>query len=108
MTNSEIFEKVVPYFSLVHSTPGRLRVRVSSKIKELGGDVDLNQIDAIIARISGIESVKFNKMIGSVTISYDNEKFPENLWKDLLEGKNLAAVSAKIDEAKKEFECRQI
>ncbi len=59
-------------------------------------------LDDMIAQINGIKNVKFNKIIGSVTIEYDHEIFPKNLWEDLLKGQNLEEISAKVNEVARE------
>lgn len=95
--NVENLAKIVKYFSPIAHTPGRLRVRLSSKIKELSGDLNLGSLDEIITKIDGIKNVKFNKLIGSVTIQYDPAIFAPDVWDDLLAGRNLAKISEKID-----------
>ena len=64
--------------------------------------LNLASLDDMIAQINGIKNVKFNKIIGSVTIEYDHEIFPKNLWEDLLKGQNLEEISAKVNEVAKE------
>ena len=90
------------HFSMMAHTNGRLRVKDSPKIKELSSSVNLASLDDMIAQINGIKNVKFNKLIGSVTIEYDHEIFPKNLWEDLLKGQNLEEISAKINEVARE------
>ena len=51
---------------------------------------------------NNIKNVKFNKLIGSVTIEYDHEIFPKNLWEDLLKGQNLEEISTRVNEVAKE------
>ena len=87
---------------MIALTNGRLRVRVSPKIKELSSSVNLASLDDVIAQINGIKNVKFNKLIGSVTIEYDHEIFPKNLWEDLLKGQNLEEISTRVNEVAKE------
>lgn len=100
---AEILAKVASYFTPIAHTPGRLRVRVSQKIKELSGELDISHLDATIAKINGIKNVKFNKIIGSVTIEYDPQIFSKSLWDDLLDGKNIDAVVARANAIKKEI-----
>ncbi|OCR97038.1 HMA2 domain-containing protein [Campylobacter fetus] len=102
-SNLNILNEILPYFSLIHSVPGRLRVRVSPRIKELQSSISLDEIDKIIAKIDGINSVKFNKLVGSVTVLYDQDKFPEQLWNEMLNGRNLEHISKKIEEIKRSY-----
>ena len=99
---TQTLAQVASYFSMIAHTNGRLRVRVSPKIKELSSSVNLASLDDMIAQINGIKNVKFNKIIGSVTIEYDHEIFPKNLWEDLLKGQNLEEISAKVKEVARE------
>lgn len=95
---SQIILKLASYFTAIAHTPGRLRVRVSSDIKRESENFDLKNLDQIIAQIDGIKDVKFNPIIGSVTIQYDNEILPKQLWDDLLTGKNIEITTQKINE----------
>ena len=99
---TQTLAQVASYFSMIAHTNGRLSVRVSPKIKELSSSVNLASLDDMIAQINGIKNVKFNKIIGSVTIEYDHEIFPKNLWEDLLKGQNLEEISAKVNEVARE------
>ena len=99
---TQTLAQVASYFSMIAHTNARLRVRVSPKIKELSSSVNLASLDDMIAQINGIKNVKFNKIIGSVTIEYDHEIFPKNLWEDLLKGQNLEEISAKVNEVARE------
>lgn len=70
--NSDILTSIAPFLSTISHTKGRLRVRVSPKIKQL--ELPVSGIEDRVKNIDGIKNVKFNKLIGSVTIEYD-EKF---------------------------------
>ncbi|MBR8462201.1 hypothetical protein KDD93_03720 [Campylobacter sp. faydin G-24] len=102
---TQTLAKIASYFSIISNTNGRLRVRVSSKIKELDSTINLSQIDEMIAKINGIKSVKFNKIIGSVTIEYDHTIFSKDMWEDLLKGRNLDKISTVINEVAREVYC---
>lgn len=105
MKASEIILNLVKYFSLIHTSKDRIRLRVSPKIKEeLKKFENTNlDIDKEISKLNGIKSVKLNKLIGSLTIEYDSEKISENLWLDLLKMQNLQEVKAKIDELERGY-----
>jgi len=92
------------YFTLIHHTKGRLRLRISSKIKSEKQNLKLEDVDSYVLKIKGIKSLKINKLIGSLTIEYDNDIFPKNLWDDLLEGKNLEKICQIINKVIKELE----
>lgn len=95
---SETILKLAPYFSIISNTPGRIRYRISPSIKNIKNELNLDEINNIISKINGIISVKFNKLIGSVTILYDEEKIPQTLWEDIVKGDNLDFVLKKLEE----------
>ncbi|MDO5045754.1 HMA2 domain-containing protein [Campylobacter sp.] len=90
--------RIASYFTPIHHTSGRLRVRVSSSIKNEAQNININDIDEMIKRVEGIKNVKFNKLIGSVTIEYDKDIFEKEIWDDLLAGRNIDQISARINE----------
>ena len=91
------------YFSIIHHIKGRIRLRVSPRIKEHKHHVGIEDIEALPARINGIKSIKINKMIGSLTIEYDHAVFPDHLWENLVAGKELDEIIAIIDQLSKEI-----
>lgn len=95
---SDLIIRLTSYFTPIAHTPGRLRVRVSSEIKKESSNFDVKKINEIIKQIDGIKNVKFNLIIGSVTIEYDKEIFPKELWDDLLAGRNIGVTTQKINE----------
>ncbi|OPA79772.1 hypothetical protein BFG05_01325 [Campylobacter pinnipediorum subsp. pinnipediorum] len=100
--NTQDILKVVSYFKPISHTPGRLRVRVNPKIKELSNEIDVSSLDSMINKINGINNVKINKIIGSVTIEYDKMVFDKQIWDDLLSGNNIENISEKINNIAKE------
>lgn len=95
---TEMILRIASYFTPIHHTSGRLRVRVSSSIKNEAQNININDIDEMIKRVEGIKNVKFNKLIGSVTIEYDKDIFEKEIWDDLLAGRNIDQISARINE----------
>lgn len=94
--------EISSYLTLIHHTKGRIRVRVSPKIKEQSENITLEDIEDIPNKINGIKKVKINKIIGSITIEYDNSIFPDELWTDLLNNENLDDIVKIINELSKE------
>jgi hypothetical protein len=90
------------YFTIIHQTKGRVRVRVDSKIKQREEKVTLKDIENLPKKISGIKSIKLNMIVGSITIEYDNQIFPDSLWVDLVEGKNSEYLVEMINKLIKE------
>lgn len=102
MITAEKLIEVSSYLTLIHHTKGRIRVRVSKKIKEQSENITLADIEDIPNKINGIKKVKINKIIGSITIEYDNSIFPDSLWSDLLNQQNLDEIVKIINELSKE------
>lgn len=97
----EDIEKFASFFHLIHHSPGRIRLRVSEKLKNmlLSDDAQkiLNFFDEIKA-LPMIKGIKLNKVIGSVTIEYDSKVFAPNLWEVWLSGENSACVYEHIQD----------
>lgn len=102
MITADKLIEISSYLTLIHHTKGRIRVRVSPKIKEQSSDITIEDIEDIPNKINGIKKVKINKIIGSITIEYDNSIFPDHLWKDLLEQNNLENIAKIINDLSKE------
>ena len=94
--------RITSYMSIIHHTRGRLRVRVSPKIKDETNNISLQDIENLPKKINGIEKLKINKLMGSITILYDNEIFPFELWEDLILGNNKQEITKKINTLYKE------
>ncbi len=94
--------RITSYMSIIHHTSGRLRVRVSPKIKDEANNVSLQDIENLPKKINGIEKLKINKLMGSITILYDNKIFPFELWEDLILGNNKQEITQKINTLYKE------
>ncbi len=104
MIDSKKLIELSSYFSLIHQTKGRIRVRVSPKIKELDtNDVSLKDIESLSQKINGIKNIKINKIVGSITIEYDSAVFPDHLWIDLIEQRNLDELVLILNKLYKEI-----
>lgn len=84
MIKSEDIIRVSKYFSKIHHIPGRIRVRVSPDIKQESSHISVGDIENLSDQIEGISSVKINKIVGSITISYDKNILTPQFWEDLL------------------------
>lgn len=102
MIKTEDIIKIARYFSIIAHTPGRIRVRVDSKIKKEGGNITIQDIENLAQKINGIKSIKVKKIIGSVTIMYDPNIFPSKLWEDLIKNENLEELTSLINKLAKE------
>ena len=92
------------YFSIIHHIKGRIRLRVSSKIKEMNkNNISLSDIESLSQKVKGIKRIKVNKIVGSITIDYDSTIFSDSLWVDLIEQKNLEHITSMINELSKDL-----
>jgi len=101
ITTQEIIE-IAKYFTIVHHVNGRLRVRVNPKITTQSNSISLKDIEDLPSKINGIKSIKINKIVASVTISYDASIFPPSSWNDLIDGNNLDDITILINKLAKE------
>lgn len=89
MIKSEDIIRVSKYFSKIHHIPGRLRIRVSSDIKQESSTVSVSDIENLSQQIEGILDIKINKIVGSITITYDKSILKPEFWEDLLTQNNI-------------------
>ncbi len=102
MITGEDIIKISSFFTKIHHTRGRLRVRVKPKITEEVKNITLNDIKEIPKKIDGIKKIKINKLVASITIEYDPHIFCESIWEDLLKQKNLEEITVLINNLSKE------
>ena len=102
MISTDEIINIAKFFSIIAHTPGRLRARVDSKIKDSGGKISLSDIENLPNKIDGIISIKINKIIASVTITYDPNVFKPKLWEDLIKNENIDELTILINKLAKE------
>ena len=102
MISTDEIINIAKFFSIIAHTPGRLRARVDSKIKDSGGNISLSDIENLPNKIDGIINIKINKIIASVTITYNPQVFKPKIWEDLVKNENLDEISILINNLAKE------
>ncbi len=102
MIQTEDIIKIASYFSIIAHTPGRLRVRVNPKIKNESSNISILDIENLPKKIKGIKDIKINKIIASVTITYDATIFKPEIWEDLIHKRNLEEITEIINNLAKE------
>lgn len=97
----EIFSQ---YFSIIHHSKGRIRLRASLKLKQVAKDkeIDPKALLETLEKIPFISSIKFNPLIGSLTILYDANRLEPKLWEDCIKGESLEKITEIINQALKE------
>jgi len=93
---------IASFFTIIAHTPGRLRVRVNPEIKNIEGNLSLEDIENLPKKIDGITNIKINKIIASVTITYDPNVFSPTIWEDLVNNRNIDEISILINKLAKE------
>ncbi len=73
----------------VHSTPGRLRVKIPS-VK--GSPKFANDVEGILMTIEGIDSTAVNTLTGSVVINYDKKIVSSEAVLSILEKKGYFEI----------------
>ena len=93
------------YFSIVHHTKGRIRLRASLKLKEVAKSKAINpqELLELLEGIPCIFSVKFNALIGSLTIHYYSNIIEPKLWEDCIKGESLERIAEIINTNLKEI-----
>lgn len=108
MITKDFLVSVLSHCSIIHHTHGRLRLRVSSKIKdelkkvENLKNINFDKLNEILKEIKGIKNFKFNKMIGSITIEYDKNEYSKDFWSEIIEDKKIDDFISKLNEKAKE------
>lgn len=102
MITTEDIIKIAGYFTIIHHVDGRLRVRVNPKITNESTSISLKDIEDLPSKINGIKKIKINKIVASVTITYDATIFEPKVWEDLIEGNNLDEITHIINKLAKE------
>lgn len=88
------------YFSIVHHTKGRIRLRASLKLKTAAQENKINPkaLLEILKKIPLILSIKFNPLVGSLTIHYDSNLLSPKLWEDCINGESLEEIARIINQ----------
>src|SRR5574344_96638 len=100
MINSETIIRISSYFTIIAHTPGRFRV--NPKIVNEAQNISLDDITNLPKKISGIEDIKINKIIASVTIIYNPTIFKPKLWEDLIKNENIDEIKEIVNNLSKE------
>lgn len=98
-------ELLSDYFSIIHHTPGRIRLRASLKLKNLAQESKIEAKELIdkLNQIPLIKEIKFNKLIGSLTLYYDKDMLEPSLWEDAINGRNLDKIAMIINKNLKDI-----
>lgn len=98
-------ELLSDYFSIIHHTPGRIRLRASLKLKNLAqqSKIEAKELIDKLNQIPLIKEIKFNKLIGSLTLHYDKDMLEPSLWEDAINGRNLDKIAMIINKNLKDI-----
>ncbi|MDR0761690.1 MAG: hypothetical protein LBF13_01425 [Campylobacteraceae bacterium] len=106
ITKEQVLQ-ISKYLSILHHTKGRIRIRISPKIKEMQKefeklDISIEKAKELPKKIKGIKEFKLIALLGTITILYDDALFPASILEDFVEGKNSEQVTAFINKIAKE------
>ena len=101
ISTDEIINIAQFFFFFFHTTTS-LKVRVNPEIKDSLCNISLSDIENLPKKIDGINEIKINKIIASVTITYNPKIFEPKIWEDLVNQKNLDEISILINNLAKE------
>ncbi|MBT0877843.1 MULTISPECIES: HMA2 domain-containing protein [unclassified Campylobacter] len=96
MDKAKVLSEVLEYITITHHTSGRLRLDISSKIRELK-DLESYNIDEVF-NLKGINEVKVNKILGKVTILYDDKIISKQSLDNLINAKNIDEINLALKE----------
>lgn len=93
------------YFSIIHHTKGRIRLRASARLKNATQDKGVNPrlLLEVLEQIPMIYSVKWNLLVGSLTICYDAKVLNPKIWEDCIRGESLEEIAGIINKSLKEI-----
>jgi hypothetical protein len=89
MITTEDIIKISSYFSKIHHTQGRLRVKIDKSILDEVENISLDDVTSLPKQVDGLKEIKVNKIMATATILYDSSIFPASIWNDLIDAKNL-------------------
>lgn len=89
MIQTQDILKISSYFSKIHHTPGRLRVKIDKAILNEVQNISLEDITTLPQQVEGLKEIKVNKIMATATILYDKSIFKPELWENLISGENL-------------------
>ncbi|CAM2916754.1 HMA2 domain-containing protein [Helicobacter burdigaliensis] len=94
-----MLETFAKYFSIIHHTKGRIRLRASKRLKEDFKDekIDLEELLEVVKSIPAIKNIKINKIIGSLLVEYDINVLEPIWWEEWFEGRELQVLSNKLN-----------
>jgi len=71
------------HLRIAHHVPGRIRVKASLSAAQHLAKVDMQEAEALVQRIPGIEGYRANPGALSVIIQYDQHLLPFSLWEEI-------------------------
>lgn len=93
--DTDFLAKIADCFSIVHHTPGRIRLRANTNLATIATKERTDLLSSIKA-IPFIKDLKLNLLIGSVTVQYDTSIFEPTLWESWLKKERLTEILALI------------
>jgi hypothetical protein len=84
---------IAPHLSIAHRVPGRIRLKLAA-LDDGRARHGARALEAALAELRGLRSVRINALARSCVIEYDNGIIPDSAWPDLLAGRRTPAGEA--------------
>ncbi len=85
--------RLLPHVEIAHHIPGRIRLRVLPSGYWLAQQGDIGEA---VQEIPGVHSIRVNTAARSITIEYDREKVPRELWEKIEQLKDRPELGEEI------------
>jgi len=92
MISTQDILNISTYYTKIHHTPGRLRVKINKSIVDEVKNVSLDDITSLPKQVEGLNEIKVNKIMATATILYEKSIFAPSIWDNLIAGENLEEV----------------
>lgn len=101
-----LIRQLAPTLRIAHHVRGRIRLKLLTDVAALTGTglPPLAEIEAQLATIPGIRSVRINALARSCTVEYDETAIPPDTWRDLLSAHPTPAGEALVRAVRRKYD----
>ncbi|MCU0589680.1 MAG: hypothetical protein MUF52_16215 [Syntrophobacteraceae bacterium] len=86
---------LAPHTEIVHHIPGRIRLRLG---KSGLGVLARTDVETLLRHVPGIRSLRVNRLVGSLTLEYDESRLPHGLWERLAALRERPDLRGEVEE----------
>ncbi len=101
-----IVRELAPTVAVAHHIAGRIRLKLDGGLPVFadGRQPTLAEVQAALAAMNGVRSVRINLLARSCTVEYDAKVIPPTAWSDLLNGTESPAADALVGALRTQYE----